>query len=64
MKRQLLAFLIGLCALLTNCDVHEFPDPPLPPVALNLNLSFSFGMGDLEDFKTIYLTTRAAAPEY
>ena len=64
MKRLLLAFLIGLCALLTNCDVHEFPDPPLPPVALNLNLRFSFGMGDLEDFKTIYVTTRAAAPEY
>ena len=64
MKRLLLAFLIGLCTLLTNCDVHEFPEPPLPPVALNLTLRFSFGMGDLEDFKTIYVTTRAAAPEY
>lgn len=65
MRQHLFACILAMLSLLLPaCDVHEFPDPPLPPVALNLNLRFSFGMGALEDFKTIYVTTRAAAPEY
>ena len=65
MKRRFVTFCLAiLCALVTACDVHEFPEPPVPPVKLNLNLKFSFGLGMLIDFKTIYVETRAAAPEY
>lgn len=65
MRQRLFACILAMLSLLLPaCDVHEFPEPPLPPVALNLNLKFTFGLGALEDFKTIYVTTRAAAPEY
>ena len=61
MRMRLFACILAmLCLLLPACDVHEFPEPPLPPVELSLNLRFTFGMGELEDFKTIYVTTRAA----
>ena len=48
-----------LCALVTACDVHEFPEPPVPPVELSLDLKFKLGLGILVDFKTIYIETRA-----
>ena len=61
MRQHLFACILAMLSLLLPaCDVHEFPEPPLPPVALNLNLRFTFGMGEMEDFKTIYVITRAA----
>lgn len=64
--RQLLfaCILAMLSLLLPACDVHEFPEPPVPPVELSLNLKFTFGLGMLVDFKTVYVETRAAVPEY
>ena len=56
MKSRLCSLLLLCGLLLTACDVHEFPEPP---VELNLNLRFTFGLGQLEDFTTIYVTTRA-----
>ena len=64
MRQHLFACILAMLCLLPACDVHEFPEPPVPSVALSLDLKFMFGMGDLEDFKTIYVTTRAAAPTY
>ena len=61
MKLRLCSLLLLCGLLLTACDVHEFPEPP---VELNLNLRFTFGLGQLEDFTTIYVTTRADAPTY
>lgn len=62
MRQQLYAYILTmLCLLFPACDVHEFPEPPVPPVELSLNLKFTFGLGELEDFKTIYFQTRAAA---
>lgn len=61
MRQSLFACILAMLSLLLPaCDVHEFPEPPLPPVALNLKLRFNFGMGEMEDFKTIYVITRAA----
>lgn len=60
MRQQLYAYILTmLCLLFPACDVHEFPEPPVPPVELSLNLKFTFGLGILEDFKTIYFQTRA-----
>ena len=65
MMRRFVTFCcVILCALVTACDVHEFPEPPVPPVKLDLNLKFIFGLGMLIDFKTVYVETRAAAPDY
>lgn len=61
MRQCLFACILAMLSLLLPaCDVHEFPEPPVPPVELSLNLKFTFGLGNLEDFKTIYVTTRAA----
>ena len=61
MRQSLFACILAMLSLLLPaCDVHEFPEPPLPPVALNLKLRFNFGMGEMEDFKTIFVITRAA----
>ena len=61
MRQRLFACILAMLSLLLPaCDVHEFPEPPVPPVELSLNLKFTFGLGNLEDFKTIFVTTRAA----
>lgn len=61
MRQSLFACIHAMLSLLLPvCDEHEFSEPPLPPVALNLKLRFNFGMGEMEDFKTIYVITRAA----
>lgn len=59
MRQHLFACILAMFCLLPACDVHEFPDPPLPPVELKLNLKFKLGLGILVDFKTIYIETRA-----
>ena len=61
MRQRLFACILAMLSLLLPaCDVHEFPEPPVPPVELSLNLKFTLGLGNLEDFKTIFVTTRAA----
>ena len=65
MRQCLFACILAMLSLLLPaCDVHEFPEPPVPPVELSLNLKFTFGLGMLVDFKTVYVETRAAVPEY
>ena len=59
MRQHLFACILAMLCLLPACDVHEFPDPPLPPVELQLDLKFKLGLGILVDFKTIYIETRA-----
>lgn len=61
MRRSFYACILAMLGLLLPaCDVHEFPEPPLPPVELSLDLKFKLGLGILVDFKTIYIETRAA----
>lgn len=61
MRQSFYACILAMLGLLLPaCDVHEFPEPPLPPVELTLNLKFKLGLGILVDFKTIYIETRAA----
>lgn len=61
MRRSFYACILAMLGLLLPaCDVHEFPEPPLPSVELSLDLKFKLGLGILVDFKTIYIETRAA----